>query len=122
MPVAGLWRPRRTWRPTRTIDAVPASAFALLAFFVVVAIVAGVVATWLVGPRRLTAVAVPIVAAFGALYLVGHRLGMEIGPTMILFGYQVAIVQDVLVAAAAAVVAAAVQRVLLTRRAAGQGA
>ena len=121
MAVAGRG-PSATDLPSATYHrCVPASAFALLAFFVVVAIVAGVGATWLVGPRRLAAVAVPIVAAFGALYLVGHRLGLELGPTMILFGYQVAIVQDVLVAVAAALVAAAVQRAMLMRRAAGQG-
>ena len=100
----------------------PASAFALLAFFVVVAIVAGVgrPGSWVRDGWRPSPC--PSWSAFGALYLVGHRLGLELGPTMILFGYQVAIVQDVLVAVAAALVAAAVQRALLARRAAGQGA
>lgn len=87
-----------------------------------VAIVVGIATTWIIGPRRRLATVVPVLAAFGALYLIGHRSGLELGPTMMLFGFQVAIVQDVLVAVVAAGVAAFVQRALLTRRAAGQGA
>ena len=63
----------------------------------------------------------PVLAAFGGLYVVGHRTGLELGPTIILFGYQVAIVQDVVVAVVAAGVAALIQRAVLTRRATRPG-
>jgi hypothetical protein len=101
----------------RTIPPMPASAYALLGVFILLSIGVGVGAAWIVGPRRRPAVVLPILAAFGALYLVGHRSGLQLGPTVDLFGYSVAIVQDVFVAVAAAAVAATLQRVAADRRA-----
>jgi hypothetical protein len=95
----------------------PASAYALLGVFILLSIGVGVGAAWIVGPHRRAAVVLPILAAFGALYLVGHRSGLQLGPTVDLFGYSVAIVQDVLVAVAAAAATAIVQRVAADRRA-----
>jgi hypothetical protein len=94
----------------------PTSAYAVVALFSVVAIVCGVGAAWLVGPRRLAAVVIPSVAAFLALYWVGHRSGLELGPTMELLGFRLAIVQDVIAGAIAALGAAATQRWALDRR------
>jgi len=95
----------------------PANAYAVVALFIVVSVLCGIGAVWLLGPRRWLAAAIPIVAAFLALYWVGHKSGLEVGPTMELFGFRIAIVQDVLVAAIAALVAAAVQRLVVDRRA-----
>ena len=88
----------------------PSHAYALVALFSVIALVCGAGAIWLVGPRRLAAIVVPALAAFLALYWVGHRSGLELGPMVELLGFQVAIVQDVLAAALAAAAAAVVQR------------
>lgn len=102
----------------------PASAYAILALFLVVALVCGVVSALLVGPRRVLAMVVPTLAAFLALYWVGHRSGLELGPTVELFGFRVALLQDVTAGAVAALVAALVQRLVLVRlgaRALGPG-
>lgn len=96
----------------------PASAFALLGVFILLSIGVGITAAWIVGPRLRAAIILPVLAAFGGLYVVGHRTGLELGPTVILFGYQVAIVQDVVVAVTAAGAAALIQRAILARRAA----
>lgn len=94
----------------------PPSAYALVALFSVIALLCGAGAAWLIGPRRLAAVVVPAVAAFLALYWVGHRSGLELGPTVELLGFRVAIVQDVAAAALAALGAALVQRVVVDVR------
>ncbi len=80
----------------------PASAFALLGVFILLSIGVGIAAAWVVGPRQRAAVVLPVLAAFAGLYVVGHRTGLQLGPTIDLFGYQVAIVQDVVVAVVAA--------------------
>ncbi len=95
----------------------PSSAYAVVALFSVVAVVCGAIATWLVGPRRLAAVVIPSMVAFLALYWVGHRSGLELGPTMELMGFRMALVQDVIAGAVGALVAAVVQRWVLDRRA-----
>jgi hypothetical protein len=95
---------------------VPAAAFALVGFFAVVALLAGAAAWWIVRPRRPAALLFPVVASFAALYLVGHRLGLSIGPEVTLFGFQVAIAWDVAVAVVAAGVAALLQSWLLRGR------
>ena len=95
----------------------PASAFALLGVFTLLSIGVGIGAAWLIGPRLRLAIILPVLAAFGGLYVVGHRTGLELGPTIILFGFQVAIVQDVVVAVVAAGVAALIQRAVWVRRA-----
>ncbi len=99
----------------------PASAYALLGVFTLLSITVGVVAAWVIGPRRGAAAIIPVLAAFGALYWVGHRSGLALGPTIELLGYSVAIVQDVLAAVLAAGTAALVQRAVLVRRAADPG-
>jgi disulfide bond formation protein DsbB len=99
----------------------PASAFALLGVFILLSIGVGIGVAWIVGPRLRAAIILPVLAAFGGLYVVGHRTGLELGPTIILFGYQVAIVQDVIVAVMAAGLAALVQRAVLARRASRPG-
>ncbi|MCY7418182.1 MAG: hypothetical protein LH650_06745 [Chloroflexi bacterium] len=94
----------------------PASAFALLGVFILLAIAVGIAAAWIIGPRLRVAVVLPVLAAFGALYWLGHRSGLELGPTITLFGFQVAIVQDVLAAVVAAGAAVLIQRAGWTRR------
>jgi hypothetical protein len=88
----------------------PPEAIALLLFFVGVAFVVGAVAAYAVGPRRPWAAILPILGAFGSLYVVGHRIGLSLGPQVNLFGFEVAIVWDVAVAIVAAVVVAVLQR------------
>jgi len=95
---------------------VPTTAYALVALFSVVAVLCGVGAAWLLGPRSWKAALIPSATAFLGLYWVGHRSGLQLGPSVELFGFSVAIVQDVVVAAAAALVAAEVQRLVLDRR------
>jgi len=89
--------------------------------FILLSIGVGIAAAWIVGPRLRAAIILPVLAAFGALYVVGHKSGLELGPTMQIFGYQVAIVQDVTVAVVAAGAAALIQRAVWTRRAARPG-
>ena len=91
----------------------PVEAYALVATFAALSLVVGVGATWLVGPRRWPAIVLPTLAAFGALYLVGHRLGWSFGPEITLYGFSVAIVSDLVCAAAAAGVAALAQRAVV---------
>ena len=96
----------------------PAAAFGILLFFTVAAIVVGAAVTWLIGPRRPIAMVLPILAAFGALYVVGHRSGLAVGPTVELFGFQVNLLFGLAAAALLAGIAAKAQCMLLTRRAA----
>jgi drug/metabolite transporter (DMT)-like permease len=94
----------------------PANASVVLALFTVVAVLCGVGAAWLVGPRRAPAAVIPAVCAFLALYWVGHRSGLELGPTVELAGFRVALVQDVLAGALGALAGAVGQRWVLHRR------
>lgn len=91
----------------------PVAAFALLAAFGIVSVAAGALAWRVIGPRRLHALPVPIVAAFVALYLAGHRFGWQIGPMVELFGFDVALVFDLALALVAALLAAIAQRPVL---------
>lgn len=88
----------------------PASAYALVGFFSVVSIVSGIVAWRAVGPPSPLAALPPVGGAFAALYLVGHRLGVSLGPTMPLFGFEVALPFDVGVALGTAGAVAAAER------------
>ena len=102
---------------------VPSSAYALVLLFTAVAVLCGIGAAWLVGPRTWKAAVTPSVVAFLSLSWVGHRSGLQLGPTVELFGFRVAIVQDLAVAAIAALIAAAAQRLILDRwRARGDAA
>ncbi|MFN8519411.1 MAG: hypothetical protein U0667_08480 [Chloroflexota bacterium] len=95
----------------------PANAYGVLALFTIVSVLCGLAAAWVVGPRRPRAAIVPALGAFLALYWVGHRSGLELGPTLELFGFRIALVQDVVAGALGALVAALVQRAVLDRRA-----
>jgi hypothetical protein len=77
-------------------------------------VVLGAAAAFLVGPRRAIAVIVPTVAAVVALWAIGHRSGLEVGPTVELFGFRVALLFDVLVGATGAILGAVLQRLALS--------
>jgi hypothetical protein len=88
----------------------PASAYGLVALFILISADSGVDAARLVGPWRAAAVVLPALAAFGALYLVGHRWIVSIGPNVEIFGWDVALPFDLGVALAVAGLTAVVQR------------
>ncbi len=88
----------------------PAAAFALLAVFIGLSIVAGLGAWWLAGLRRGWAAILPILATFGALYLFGHLLDLSPGPTVTLFGFDVALAFDMALAVLVAGGVALLQR------------
>lgn len=95
----------------------PAQAYALVATFMACSVVLGIVAVQLLaragGPTRRLAYLLPIVAGFGAFYLIGHRLGISVGPEIQLYGFQVALLGDLAIGLAAAVAAAAIQAVVV---------
>src|SRR4051812_32455427 len=99
----------------------PPAAYALVTLFALSSVLVGIVAVRLVaalgrGPRRRLACVLPIAGAFLALYLIGHRLGISIGPEVSLFGFQVALFGDVLIGFAAAVAVALVQAAVVRLR------
>jgi hypothetical protein len=98
----------------------PPQAYALVALFTLCSIVLGVIAVRLAaragGPRGWTAYPLPIAAAFGAFYLVGHRFGLSIGPEVSLFGFQVALLGDLALGFTAALAVAAAQLLVRTGR------
>jgi len=105
----------------------PPQAYALVTLFLACSLVVGVVATWIVGrlggPRGHRAVVLPIVGAFLAFYLIGHRLGISVGPEIELFGFQVALLGDLSIGFAIALLVAAGQAAVargVARRGAGQ--
>jgi len=106
----------------------PPLAFALVGLFVACSIGLGWLSVRLVGrmggPTSRVAYVLPILAAFGAFYLIGHRLGLAVGPELPLFGFQVALFGDLAIGFAAALAVAAVQAVVVGRvgrRQAGSG-
>jgi len=88
----------------------PAAAFGVLAVFTAAAIAAGLIAWWLLGSRLPLGPLLPIVAAFLALYVAGHRLQIELGPSTQLFGFQVSLLFDLVLALAVAFAVAAIGR------------
>jgi hypothetical protein len=94
---------------------VPTSALLLLAFFTLAAVLIGALAAWVVGPRRWWAVFVPAAAGFLALWGVGHRSGLAMGPTVILFGFEVNLLFDLGAATLAAAIAALAQCLVIGR-------
>ena len=99
----------------------PTQAWALVALFSLCSIVLGVVAVRVAarvgGGLGLAAHVLPIVAAFGAFYVIGHRLGLAVGPEIGLFGFQVALLGDLAIGFAAALAVALAQAaVARTRR------
>jgi hypothetical protein len=96
-------------------------AYALVALFVTGSVVLGLGAQRLVarvarGPRGWRAAILPSVAAFGAFYLIGHRLGLAVGPEVALFGFQVALLGDLAIGFLAALVVALLQAVAMRAR------
>ena len=75
-------RPRPRDHAAAYHQQMPASAYALLGVFILLSIAVGIAAAWVVGPRRAAAAIMPVLAAFGALYWVGHRSGLQLGPTI----------------------------------------
>src|SRR3954451_123927 len=99
----------------------PPQAYALVTLFVLSSIVLGWAAVRLVArslgaPHHRAAYALPIVAAFGAFYLIGHRLGLSVGPEVSLFGFQVALFGDIAIGFAAALDAAVLQALVVRSR------
>jgi len=104
----------------------PPQAYALVTLFLACSVLLGILAVRLVaragGPRGLLAYVLPVIGGFGAFYLIGHKLGLVVGPEISLFGFQVALLGDIAIGFAAALVVALLQagvvRVLPGRRAA----
>ena len=101
----------------------PLEAYALVTLFLVCSALSGIAAVRLVGrvggPRRAPAYILPVLAAFGAFYLVGHRFGLSIGPEVELFGFQVALLGDLAIGFAAALIVALIQAAVVRGRGAG---
>ncbi len=93
----------------------PLAAYGVLGTFLGVATAAGSVATLLVGPRRRAAVIVPVGASILALGSLGHGARIGIGPTVNLFGFEVRLLFDTLLAVCVALAAAVAQRAVLRR-------
>jgi hypothetical protein len=91
----------------------PPSAYAIIGMFAIVSLLSGTIAAALLGPRRPAAAALPALAAFGSLYIVGHRLALSIGPEVGLFGFRISLLFDAIVALAVALLAAAAQSAAL---------
>lgn len=98
----------------------PTQAWALVALFSLCSIVLGIVAVRIAartgGPAGLAANVLPVLAAFGAFYVIGHRLGLAIGPEISLFGFQVALIGDLAIGFAAALVVALAQAAAVRAR------
>ena len=94
----------------------PPQAYALVTLVLVCSVLVGILAVRLVaragGPRGLAAYVLPVIAGFGAFYLVGHELGIVVGPEIELFGFQVALLGDVLIGFTAALVTAGAQALI----------
>lgn len=95
-------------------------AYALVTTFVACSIVLGWVAVRLIaragGPRGRSAYPLPVVAGFLAFYLIGHKLGISVGPEIGLYGFQVALLGDLSIGLVAALIAAALQAGYLAMR------
>jgi hypothetical protein len=85
------------------------AAYALTGLFGVISAGSGLLASRLVGPWRWWTPMLPILASFGALYLVGHRLGWSAGPELPMFGFRIALPFDVAVGVVVALATATVQ-------------
>jgi hypothetical protein len=98
----------------------PPQAYALVTLFVCCSIVLGVIAVRLAarlgGPRGRAMYVLPILGAFLAFYLIGHRLGIAVGPLISLFGFQVSLLGDLMIGFSAALVVAAAQAAVVRAR------
>jgi len=95
----------------------PVAAYGLVTLFVLCSVGLGWVAVRIVarsgGPTGRAAFVLPIAAGFLAFYLIGHRLGIAIGPEIPLLGFQVALIGDLVIGFAAALAVAVVQWLVL---------
>ena len=95
----------------------PPQAYLLVTLFAACSAVLGWLAVRLVarlgGPSSRAAWLLPIAGAFLAFYVVGHRLGVAVGPELPLFGFRVARGGEVAIGFAAALVVALVQAIVL---------
>ena len=96
----------------------PPQAYAIVTLFAACSLVLGILAQRLVaaragGPRCWRWTTLPIGAAFAAFYLIGHRLGLSVGPEIGLFGFQIALFGDVVLGFAGALVVAFAQAVVV---------
>lgn len=82
----------------------------LSAMNVAVAVIATqIVARWAGGPRHVLAHVVPILVSLGASGLLGHQLGVHLGPKVTLYGYEISLFGDLAVAFVCAMVGALAQ-------------
>lgn len=99
----------------------PPTAYALVTLFATCSVIIGWLAVRLIaragGPATHRAYVLPIAAGFLAFYLIGHRLGISVGPEIPLFGFQVALFGDLAIGFAAAFVTALLQAAFLRVRA-----
>jgi len=91
----------------------PPQAYALVTLFALCSVALGWIAVRVVarvgGPVTRPAYLLPIAAGFLAFYLIGHKLGIAVGPEVSLFGFQVSLFGDLAIGFAAALVAALAQ-------------
>jgi hypothetical protein len=91
----------------------PPQAYALVTLFALCSIAVGWLAVRIAaragGPSARTAYLLPIAAGFLAFYLIGHRLGISVGPEIPLFGFEVALFGDLAIGFAAALAMASLQ-------------
>ena len=77
---------------------------------VLVAILATqLVARGLGGPRHLLAHVIPILASLGGSGLLGHQLGLHIGPKVTLYGFEISLLGDIALAFVFALIGALAQ-------------
>src|SRR6186713_1937317 len=103
----------------------PPAAYGVVTLFLLCSAVVGIVAVRLAarvgGPTRRAAYVLPVLAGFGAFYLIGHKLGLSVGPEIGLFGFQVALLGDIAIGFAAALVVAVLQAAVARVRRPGTG-
>jgi hypothetical protein len=99
----------------------PPQAYALVTTFMACSVVLGWLAVRLVarlagGPRGWRSYAFPVLAGFGAFYLIGHRLGVHVGPEVPLYGFQVNLLGDLSIGFASALIVALLQAIVARSR------
>jgi hypothetical protein len=101
----------------------PPQAYALVSLFLLCSVLVGILAVRLIalagGPRGWPAHVLPVAGGFLAFYLVGHRFGISVGPEITLFGFQVALLGDVLIGFTAALLTAIAQAMIVRSRRGG---
>jgi hypothetical protein len=99
----------------------PPQAWALVTTFMACSVVLGWLAVRLVarvadGPRGIRWYVLPVLAGFGAFYLIGHRLGVHVGPEVPLYGFQVNLPGDLAIGFASALIGALMQALVVRAR------